>query len=576
MARTLFSASWHSVAALIPQLSSHAKITRHVYRKQVWHVIQDQSGGRYHRLSPNAYHFVKRMDGLKSVSELWQESNETQLDACTQTEIVDLLIQLHTADLLIVDTSPDTLSLFERYKKKKRQAFHQWILNPMSIKLPLYNPDHLLSKVAPYFSWCLTKIGVTVWLLTVLPAVLLLIQHRQEITQSVSDQILSSSNLFVLALVFPIVKLLHELGHGITTKIWGGCVPQIGVMFLVFAPVPYIDASSSAAFPSKYQRATVAAAGMLTELFIAALGVYIWLVTETGLIHAIAFNVIVIAGLSTLVINGNPLLRYDGYYIFTDLIEMPNLAQRGKKYWGYLWDRYVFGVHDIDVPQETKSEKYWLIAYTPLAWVYRSIVTISIILFIATDFFIFGVLFSLWGIFSLIGIPIWKSYKHIAYSSSLHRQRKTVIKKTILLVLCGIIVICIIPFPLRTQAEGVIWLPEQAILHAKTYGIFKQWLVTPGIAVQKGMPLYILENISLESEYITAQAKLEEAQARYRAAQFDDSMKAELLKRQLQQAQDFFDKTKEKKSMLVGYAETSGILMATNPQDMAGLPIKKD
>lgn len=204
----------------------------------------------------------------------------------------------------------------------------------------------------------------------------------------------------------------------------------MGLMFLVFAPVPYIEASSTSAFPSKYRRAIVAAAGMMVELFLASLALYVWLLVQPGIVRAVAFNVMVISGISTLIINGNPLLRYDGYFILSDLIEMPNLAQRGTTYWTWLLDRYAFRAEDATPPDESPAERRWLLAYSPLAWAYRTLVTVSIIMLVADKFFFIGILIALWAAFSLIGMPLYKGWKHLYTSPVLHRRRPQAMRVT--------------------------------------------------------------------------------------------------------------------------------------------------
>lgn len=576
MSRSLFSPSWHSVAELKPRLVPQARVHRHVYRQQLWYVVQDQTGGRYHRLTPAAYALLTRMDGQQTVQAIWEQANAAATnELCTQSEVVDLLVQLHASDLLQANSTPDSAALFERYKKKRREPLKQWLLNPMSLKLPLINPDDFLGRWVSKLAWCFSRMGALLWLIVVMPALVLAVQHWGELTNNLSDRVLSSSNLLVMAIVFPIVKLLHELGHGFAARSWGGSVPQMGLMFLIFAPVPYVDASSSSAFPSKYKRAVVAAAGMLVELFVAALAMYVWLLTEPGIVRAIAFNTMVIAGVSTLIVNGNPLLRYDAYYILADLIEMPNLAQRGQKYLTYLWDHYVFGAKDQEPLAESRSEKRWLVFYTPLAWCYRTFVTISIILFIAGEFFIFGVLLALWSLGSLVGVPLWKSYKHVTSGASLQRRRPQALRMSMGLGGLLLIIGFAIPLPLYTRAEGVIWLPDQAILHAGGNGFFQRWLVVPGSAVNKGDPLYVLEDRQLDAELAVSQAKVDEAEATYHAEQFSDPVKAAVSLRQLEQEQQVLRRAQERAEKLIGYAETAGTLVAPKAQDMPGNYYKK-
>lgn len=576
MARSLFSSSWHSVADLKPRLLPQARIERHVYRGQVWFVVQDPSGGRYHRLSPAAHALVRQMTGDKTVQAIWETANNAGLgDACTQNEVVDLLTQLHAADLLQTDAYPDSAVLFDRHQKKRKATLKQYLLNPMSLKFPLYDPDALLRFLLPYLGWWFSPLGAALWLVSVLPAVILAAQHEMELTRNWSDQLLSSSNLTVMALVYPIVKLLHELGHGLATRVWGGAVHEMGLMFLVFAPVPYVNASASAAFPSKIRRAIVAAAGMLVELWLAAIALYFWLLAEPGLARAIAYNVMVVAGISTLAVNGNPLLRYDGYYILCDLIEMPNLAQRGQKYLSYWWDSVVFGAKELDAPPETPSERRWLLLYTPLAWCYRTLVTISITWFVADQFFIFGVLIALWGAFTLIAIPLWKGYQHVTRSPSLHRQRRRALRIASSLSV-GILLIAFgLPVPLYTRVDGVVWLPEQALLRAGGNGFFEKWLIQPGSRVQSGDALFELKDQALVAQLAVAEAKVAEAQAKYRAEQFVDQAKAALSQRQLQQELSLLNQLQQRVARLVCYAQTDGYLVATRPQDLAARYFKQ-
>lgn len=576
MSRSVFSQSWHSVANMKPRLIPQARIHRHVYRQQVWYVVQDQTGGRYHRFSAAAYALVLGMDGTQTVQALWEKANASGVgDACTQNDVVELLAQMHAADLLQVDSSPDSATLFKRYEQKKRATLKQWLLNPMSLKIPLVDPDNFLTRWAPRLAWCFGGWGALLWLAVVLPALLLAGEHWNELTNNLSDRVLSSSNLAVMVIIFPVVKVLHELGHGFACKAWGGAVHEMGVMFLVFAPVPYVEASASSSFPSKYRRALVAAAGMLVELFVAALALYAWMLAEPGIVRAMAFNVMVVASVSTLVVNGNPLLRYDGYYILTDLIEMPNLAQRGQKYLTYLWDRYIFGVHDLEPPQESASERRWLLWYTPLAWCYRMFVTVSVILFIAGQFFIFGTLVALWGAFTLVAMPLWKAFKHVTSSPTLQRQRVFATRLSIGLVTCVLLLAFVLPVPLRTRAEGVVWLPDQSILRAGGGGFFQRWLVAPGAKVRKGASLFVLEDAQLTTELEVARAKVGEAEAKYRAEQFSNPVKAAVSLRQLTQEQEVLARTEERTAKLIGYAEADGVLTASQSQDMQGKYFKK-
>jgi putative peptide zinc metalloprotease protein len=576
MGRPLFSASWHSVAELRPKLVAQAHVERHVYRGEVWYVVSDPAGGKFHRLSGTAYELVMRMDGLHTVQELWDtlcrssEAVHAGRDIPTQDEVVQLLVQLHAADLLQPDVVPDASLLFLRYRKRRNQTWKQWLLNPTSLKLPLVNPDAFLARWTPWLQWLFTPLGALLWLAVVLPAAVLGARHGGELTHNLADQVLATSNLWIMAAVFPVVKLLHELGHGFAARAWGGRVNEMGLMLLVFAPAPYVDASSSSSFRSKWRRAVVGAAGMLTELFLAAIAMFVWVSVEPGLVRAIAFNVMVVAGVSTLVVNGNPLLRYDAYYILCDLLEMPNLAQRGQKMLQFLWNKHVFGLPDQEPPHEKPAARRLLVAYTILSWCYRVFVTLGIALFVAAEFFVFGVLIALWTVFGLVCVPLWKAARFVLFDPVLQRRRPRAVRISAGLVAGLLVFAFAVPMPTRTQATGVVWLPEQSMLRAGANGFFARWLVPPGTQVARGTPVIVLEDPLLTAELEVAQAKVDEARARLHAEQFTQPAKAEIAKRQLQQEEVQLARAQQRHAKLVVVAGADGVLTAAKPLDLPG------
>ena len=576
MRRSFFSQSWHNVAELKPRLLPHARVCRHVYRGEPWYVVQDSTGGRYHRVSPGAFAMLSRMDGTRTMQSLWDDALKQGGEQIpTQDEVVELLMQLYTNDLLHCDVTPDAAELFERYRKRRRMKWKQWLLNPLSLKIPLIDPDAFLTRWSDRLAWLFSVRGAVLWLVVVLPALLLAAQHWNELGDNISDQLLATSNLLALALIYPIIKALHELGHGFAAKVWGGSVHEMGLMFLVFAPVPYVDASTASAFPSKYRRAVVGAAGMLVETFIAALAMYAWVMVEPGVVRSLLFNVMLIAGVSTVIVNGNPLLRFDGYFIMVDLIEMPNMAQRGQRYLRYLSDRYLFSAKSIEPPEETPSEKRWLFYYTISAWIYRILITISIILFVAGEFFIFGVLLAIWGLVTLIGMPVWKSLKHLHSSPTLRRNRPHAVKVATALVVGLIAFVTLVPMPLRTQAEGVVWLPDQALVRAGADGFFERWLITPGSHVIKGTPVAMLRDPQLQAELDLAKARVQEAEARYRAEGLNDPVQSDILRQQLDHEERTYKRVQERHGQLILRSETDGMLSAPQDQDLADQYFKK-
>jgi putative peptide zinc metalloprotease protein len=197
-------------------------------------------------------------------------------------------------------------------------------------------------------------------------------------------------------------------------------------------------------------------------------------------------------------------------------------------------------------------------------------ITVAIILFVAGEFFIFGVLIALWGAFALLGAPLWKAARHVLRSPTLHRRRKQAIRIASAFVIAVVIVVALVPLPLRTHAEGVIWLPDQSLLRAGGKGVFERWLVEPGTRVAQGTPIAALDDPALAAELDVARARFDEAAARYKSTQFTNLVEAAVHREQFEQAQRVFERTAERAARLIVRSEAAGTVVAPRPQDMAG------
>lgn len=370
---------WYRVARLTPRLRPHVKVHRHRYRGQAWYVLHDQATGRIHRFTPAAYMLIGQFDGTRSVDEVWQAIAATlDADAPSQDEVIRLLSRLHQNDLIQYRSAPDVADLLERYNRQHYQLLKQNLTNPVMFRVPLWDPDAFLARSLPFVRPLLGWFGLFLWIAVLVAGLITAALNWGRLTHNLGDQLMSATNLIVIALSYPVIKALHELGHGWLTKVRGGEIRECGIMFLVFYPVPYVDASSASAFRNKWDRAAVAGGGIIVETFVAAVAVIVWASVEPGMVSAIAYNLVIIGSVSTLVINGNPLLKFDGYYVLSDLIESPNLATRANNYWGHIIQRYVFGARQLREEIATPGEKAWFLAYAPAAFVYRMVVMLGI------------------------------------------------------------------------------------------------------------------------------------------------------------------------------------------------------
>jgi putative peptide zinc metalloprotease protein len=567
----LLSNLWYRVAALKPKLRPHARLYRHRYRGQVWYVVRDPATGKIHRFTPSTRLVIALMDGKHSVAELWEFANKRLgEDAPTQDEMIQLLGQLHATDLLQSDVTPDVAELFARGERDERARFRRSFGNPMAIRIPVWNPDAFLNR----FQGLIRRIwgfwGAVAWMVVVAPACFLILLHWPELNNDFTDHVLSVDNLFVVYLVFPLLKVLHEFGHATAAKAGGGEVHDLGIMFLVLVPVPYVDASSATIFKSKYQRAVVGAAGVAVELFVAAIAFYIWLLVEPGLFRAVLFNVMVISGISTLIFNGNPLLRYDAYYILADLLEIPNLASRSLRYYGYLFERYLLGVLEAASPDASAAERAWFIFYGPASSIYRVIVTVFIALFIAERFFIIGVLLAIWAVAAMTILPSVKGIRHLTGSPRLRRHRLRAIAVTSSIVLTIGTFLLVVPVPYHTHAEGVVWLADQALVRAGANGFLTGFAVEPGTRVAKGDALIICEDPSLVAQLKISQSKVAELEATYLAEATADRGKAQIAREKLEHERTNLAVTRQRYAELTVRAGTEGIFIAPQHVDMSG------
>jgi putative peptide zinc metalloprotease protein len=565
------SSSWYRIAGLKPRLREHVTVRMHRYRGQLWYVIGDGMRNRVHRVSPAGYVLVASMDGTRTLDSLWSDAAVSLGEqAPTQDQVIQLLGQLHANDLVAGDVPPDARDLFERQGRANRSKLLQWLLNPLALRIPLLDPNDFLTRSLPLVRPLTGRIGGILWLATVLPALVLAAKYWPELTDNVGDRVLPPGNLLLIAAIYPVIKLLHELGHGYTTRAHGGEVHELGVMLLVMLPMPYVEVSASAGFRDKWTRCLVGAAGIMVELFIAALALYVWLLVEPGLARAFAFNVMLTASVSSLLFNGNPLLRYDGYYVLSDAIEVPNLAQRGKQYWSYLTRRYLFGTSGTRDFPATRGERIWFLCYMPVSTVYRISVTIGIALFLMSKYLAAGVVLALWGIAAGVLVPVARGVWSVLSSPVYLRNRVRALTISFGLAAAAIALLVQLPMPIHTGAEGVVWLPDDAIVRAGTDGFVTAVAVEPGTNVTRGQ--VVIESVDPEGAAAVKVLRGREAEllAKLESVRFTDRVEAVVTEVELKAVRTELAREEHRASLLNVRAGDNGIFVMQDPADAPG------
>lgn len=571
MVETFQSASWHRVADLKPKLRSHGTISHHRYRGRSWYVMHDPSSGRVHRFTPAAYAFVRAMDGERTVDQIWtQMASDLEVDAPAQDEIIRLLSQLFQADMLQADRQPNVEGLSYVVGRHRRSRLMTAIRNPLSVTFPLWDPESFLSRRVGPVRVLMGFGGFIVWLALVIPAVVMASLHFSDLTENITDRVLSAEGLIIISLTFPLVKLLHELGHGFALKAFGGEVHQIGLMFIAFYPVPYVEASAAAMLPSKLQRIVVGAAGMMVELVIASLAFYVWLMAEPGIVRAVAYDIILIAGISTVVVNGNPLLRFDGYFILSDLIEIPNLAQRSTRLWGRIAMRGLFGLRSEQGEVTTLGERVWFFFYGPAAFAYRMLILLSLSLFVATEYLIVGILIAAVSLVTAIVVPLWRGCKRVLHAAQLQSaSRRTQIRFLVATAVASVLLF-VVPAPLHTTSEGVIWLPDDAYVRAGADGFITRVLAGSGSRVDKGNPLIASEDAFLDTQIELRRQRIRELEVRLISERFANRVVAEITRAEIGEEQLRLRSDLERSSLLTAQSERAGTFVVPETGDLPG------
>jgi len=569
MTTDLHSPSWYRVCDLRPRLRSHVRIHRHHYRGELWYVLEDRVSRRMHRFNPVAHYAIGLMDGRRSVQEIWDAAiARFGDDAPTQDEMIRLLGQLHSADVLQSEVTPDVAELLRRAKKSARKTWKQNLLSPMAVRIPLFDPDRFLERwlewYRPIFGW----FGFLVWLLVVGSAIFTAAQHWPELSRDFSDRVLAPQNLLLMWLTFPALKLFHEFGHACATKSWGGEVHEMGVMFLVLMPIPYVDATAASAFRATRRRVLVGAAGMVVEVFLASLALFLWLDVQPGVFRAVLYNVMLIAGVSTVFFNANPLLRYDGYYILSDLIQIPNLRNRAQQYLAHLAETRLFGLKLPEL-EASRGEKRWFVFFAIASFLYRTFIMLAIALFIASHYMIIGVLLALWALFASFVIPVAKGIGYLVAHARLRRNRIRALGVTAAMVGALAVLLFVVPVPLWSRAEGVIWVPDDAIVRAGADGFVEKVVAQPGSIVQRGRPLIVSENLELEPKIKVLEAQLRMLQTRAYAELQTNRVRWEITREEIRATRSQLVDARERQRELTIRSPVSGrFVLSTAAADM--------
>ena len=517
----LLSPDWYRIAYLTPRLRPGIEVSQQLTRGQCWYVLSDPVSGRHYRFNEQGYQFLSALDGNATIDEVWASQAEGGDESvATQSQVIKILAQAFAENLFVGNLEPDVEAIVYEQQKRHRKRRNA-ALNPLAFKIPIWDPDQMLSRYLSHVAWLLSPTARILMLTLIAFGFVILIFNASAFTNYARVHLGTSSMLLMLWLVFPVIKVIHEFAHAFSVKMHGGEVHEMGVTLLMMTPIPYVDASASNAFPRKGDRIQVAAAGILVEAFLASLALTVWLLLEPGLVRELAFAVVFAGALSTLFVNGNPLLRFDGYFVFADFIEVPNLGSRSGLFWQTLLKRRLLGIENARLDSMLPGEHKWLWLYAPTSWLYRLSLIIAISFLLASWSPWLGFLMLLVGGWMLVGKPVSRVLHWLCTGADLHGYRLRAYSVATGLTAVTMALVLSAPIPNRTYASGIVWLPENAVLRADADGVVERILIRDKQIVNPGTPVAILRNNRLRTELAKLDAELD-AQRVEQARQFEE------------------------------------------------------
>lgn len=352
-----------------------------------YQVIKDPVGLKYHRLQKEQFTILDLLDGSRSLEQV---KDDLKLAfptlQVTLSDIQQLITDLHKKGLVVSERPGQGAAVVRERRKEKTQKLKQTLMSLMYLRLPGWDPEATLRWMYPYFKWVFWKPVVWMCVLFCASAWLMLGAQFEEFQSRLPEfqSFFGWPNLIYLWVTLGAAKIVHEFGHGLSCHHYGGECHEMGVMLLVFSPCLYCDVTDSWMMKNKWHRIIIGAAGMYIEVIISAIAIYVWWFTKPGMLHFLALNTFFVTTITTVIFNANPLMRFDGYYMMSDFLEIPNLRAKSDKMLREAFSWYCLGIESRPDPFMPETGKAWFVTYAIAAWCYRWVILVSISMFLYT------------------------------------------------------------------------------------------------------------------------------------------------------------------------------------------------
>ena len=557
----------------LPRLRPGLHFTPTGTREEPRFILEDTTRHLYYRIGLEEYLFITFLDQVDNLEQLVGRVAAATGTELTPEQAMTMLGWLRAKQLLQAD-SPESLDVLLRQEEQVRAARRLNRMNLISFKLPLTNPDPLLEKICPRLGWLTGPWFGLVWIIAAVAALTVLLTHWGEFHSQLTG-FFAPVNLFILWLIWLGLKILHEFFHALVCYRYGGRVYEAGILFILFIPLTYVDATSSWKFPSRWQRIHVAAAGMFIELGVAWLAVLVWVRSPDSAVGLIAHRTVLIAGISSLLFNANPLMRFDGYYILSDLVGIPNLYQMGIQRVRDWFSRLLLGIR-VEKSGEEKNIIFISI-YGICVYCWRFLVLASLGYLASTLFHGLGIVITLAAVLVWVATPIhslisrWPRYRE----QNPHVLRDLLLRGTLLAILVGILVVSV-GWRRTVRAPAVVEYVQQVRVRAETAGFVRTISVHDGKQVRQGQILLVLEQPELALALRDTELQIEQLTVRSRMAhnsgRFSEVQVLRVRKRALERR---LQRQKEQRAALTIVSAIDGTVIGQNLDQLSGTYVRR-
>nr|WP_143548331.1 HlyD family efflux transporter periplasmic adaptor subunit [Rhodopirellula sp. SM50] len=520
------------ILGLCPSVREEVRVAVQVYGGRTCYVIEDVLRSKFYRLGLAEYTFVSLLDGQTTIAEAMGQTAEIcGSDGLDEREVATLCKWLLECSIITTEQSSSGNRLEEgRVKQQTRRVLGS--INPMIQKIPLFNPMRVLRPLDPLAKLIFGVWGWVIWSLVVGYAAFALWGSWDAFSDA-GMHVLARENWLVLLATWLGLKLIHEAGHALACRRFGGHVRESGVVLILLAPMPYVDVTSGWKIDGKWQRVMISAAGMYAEIFCAAIAALVWTSSFDPLVRQHAMNVIVTASVMTLLVNANPLMRFDGYYMMIDAFELPNLATHGRHWLASATRRYLLGI-DARSPDRGEGSPAVVVAYAIASLVWRWIVCVSLLL--SAEVLMHGVGKAI----AIVAIGLWVGptccrWIRMILQNRLVRSRRLA---WITAAATGTLWMCwsVVPWYSRGTVPLVVDYHHPREVRIGADGFLDQLSVSVGDVVSRGQLLARLSNRELELEYRDVLLDLETSDARHRGFLSTESIAAAGVEQKVQAA----------------------------------------